>query len=174
MAVFCMYEYSARDRLPDVVVSDVLGLRRATGHPLLVPGGVSRAMDAAARATLRVLVVDDNRDAAISLALLLNLTGTEASTAFDGEEALMVATHFDPDLVLLDIGMPKLNGYEVCRRLRARPGARAVVIVALTGWGQAQDRRRSAVAGFDLHLVKPLNPRVLLDALTLYRASPAA
>ena len=107
----------------------------------------------------------------MSLAVLLDLTGSETSTAFDGEEALAVAMDFDPDFVLLDIGLPKLNGYEVCRRLRARPRATPVVIVALTGWGQAEDRRKSTDAGFDAHLVKPLDPVVLQDTLARFRDS---
>lgn len=109
----------------------------------------------------RVLVADDNRDAAVSLALLLGLSGSETTTAFDGEEALSVASDFDPDLILLDIDMPKLNGFEVCRLLRLRPRPQPVVIFALTGWGSDDDRRKSADAGFDAHFVKPLEPGVV-------------
>jgi PAS domain S-box-containing protein len=103
----------------------------------------------------KVLVVDDNRDAATSLAFLLNAIGHEARTAHDGSQALVEAEHFLPDVVVLDIGMPGLNGYEVARRLRAMPALRGLSLIALTGWGQEQDRRRSREAGFDHHLVKP-------------------
>lgn len=113
----------------------------------------------------RVLIVDDNRDAAISLSVLMSLTGSDTTTAFDGLEAVETAADFDPDVVLLDIGLPKLNGYEVCRLLRQMPRTRPLVVVALTGWGQDQDRQRSQEAGFDAHLVKPVDPDALLRTL---------
>jgi signal transduction histidine kinase len=106
-------------------------------------------------AGLRVLVVDDNVDAAETLAALLETMGHRTQQAHDGEAALQAVAAFDPDLVLLDIGMPKLNGYEVCRRLRAAGDRR--VIAAVTGWGQPEDLRNTAEAGFDHHLVKPLD-----------------
>ena len=106
----------------------------------------------------RILVADDNQDAAISLALLLRIMGNETETAFDGLEALAVAAAFRPDVALLDIGMPKLNGYEVCRRIRQQAWGESMVLYALTGWGQEEDRRRSLAAGFDAHLVKPVLP----------------
>ncbi len=109
----------------------------------------------------RILVVDDNRDAAISLALLLNLAGNETQTRFDGQAAVEAAASFKPDAVLLDIGLPKLNGYEAARMIRAQPQGKSIVLVALTGWGQAEDRRKSREAGFDGHMVKPVD----LDAL---------
>jgi PAS domain S-box-containing protein len=115
----------------------------------------------------RILVVDDNRDAADSLAMMLTMTGNHTLTAYDGLEALDVAAKFKPDLVLLDIGMPKVNGYEVCRRLRQDAGTRGTVIVALTGWGQEEDKRRSLEAGFDAHLVKPVMPGAI-DALVAH------
>jgi signal transduction histidine kinase/ActR/RegA family two-component response regulator len=111
-----------------------------------------------AGAARRVLVVDDNRDAAESLALFLQLGGHIVSTAFDGEEALEEAQKFRPDVALLDLGMPKLNGYEVCRRLRATDWGRRIVLIAQTGWGQDEDKRRTREAGFDAHLVKPTDP----------------
>jgi CheY-like chemotaxis protein len=86
-------------------------------------------------------------------------------SAPDGFAALELAVEFRPELVLLDIGMPKLNGYEVCRRLRALPGGEDVLIVALTGWGQDADKRRALEAGFDLHLTKPMDPARLFDFL---------
>ncbi len=117
---------------------------------------------------MRILVVDDNRDAANSLARLLSLLGHETSTAYDGLEALETAEKFSPEIVLLDIGMPKLSGYEVCRRLRElKPNAtgRRVGIIALTGWGQVSDRKNSEAAGFDDHLVKPVDLATLQGVL---------
>ena len=106
----------------------------------------------------RILVVDDNQDAAISLAMLLQIMGNETETAFDGLEALEVAAAFRPDVALLDIGMPRLNGYEVCRQIRQQAWGKSMVLFALTGWGQEEDQRRSLAAGFDAHLVKPVLP----------------
>jgi len=103
----------------------------------------------------RLLVVDDNRDAAISFAMLLRLHGHEVEIAHDGASALALATTFTPHLVFLDLGMPGMDGYEVARRLRQQPGMERVVLTALTGWGQQEDRRRTLEAGFDHHLVKP-------------------
>jgi signal transduction histidine kinase/ActR/RegA family two-component response regulator len=109
----------------------------------------------------RVLVADDNVDSATSLAMLLRLMGNEVHTAHDGLQAVEVARELQPDLALLDIGMPKLNGYETCQRIRAESGGRKVLLVALTGWGQDEDIRRSHLAGFDRHLVKPVEPAAL-------------
>jgi PAS domain S-box-containing protein len=103
----------------------------------------------------RILVVDDNRDGAASLAMVLSLMGHETRTAHDGLEALELADRYRPELILLDIGMPKLNGYDACRRIREKSWGKAVVIVAVTGWGQENDHRRSKEAGFDRHIVKP-------------------
>jgi PAS domain S-box-containing protein len=123
----------------------------------------------------RILVVDDNRDAADSLAMMLRLTGHETRTAHDGLAALEAGADFRPDLVLLDIGMPRLNGYEAARRIRREPWGRAAFLVALTGWGQDEDRRRSREAGFDAHLTKPCDLgalRELLDGLAGPSRSP--
>ncbi len=117
----------------------------------------------------RILVVDDNRDAADSLGMLLRMNGHEVQTAHDGLEAVGAAATFRPEIVLLDIGLPKLNGYEVARRIRERETGRDVVLVALTGWGQEEDRRRSSEAGFDYHLTKPVE----LDALKRLLAAPS-
>ncbi len=105
----------------------------------------------------RVLVVDDNRDSAASLAMMLSLVGHDTRTAHDGLEALELAEAFRPDVMLLDIGLPKLNGYDSCRRIRERPWGKNIFIVAVTGWGQEDDRRRSQQAGFDQHMVKPID-----------------
>ena len=110
----------------------------------------------------RILVVDDNVDAADSLGLLLEMLGNDIRTANDGQAGIDVAAQFLPDVVLMDIGMPKLNGYEAARRIRQHPWGRGMMLVALTGWGQEHDRRKSAEAGFDHHLVKPVE----LSALT--------
>jgi CheY-like chemotaxis protein len=109
----------------------------------------------------RVLVVDDNADSAESLSLLLELMGHTVRTAHDGEEALTEAEAFRPELVLMDIGMPRMDGYEAARRLRQATWADGLVIVALTGWGQDEDKRRSEEAGFDRHLIKPVDPTAL-------------
>jgi PAS domain S-box-containing protein len=109
----------------------------------------------------RILVADDNGDAARSLAMMLEVAGHEVRTARDGREAVEAAAAFRPELILMDIGMPNLNGYDACRRIRELPWAKNLLIVALTGWGQDDDRRRSQEAGFDSHLVKPVDPAAL-------------
>src|SRR5205085_2045571 len=106
----------------------------------------------------RVLVVDDNVEAAASLALLLGVAGHEVRVVYDGEAALAAVSAERPEVVLMDIGLPRLDGYEVARRLRQQPALRGVVLVALTGWGQDEDKRRSREAGFDHHLTKPFDP----------------
>jgi PAS domain S-box-containing protein len=109
----------------------------------------------------RVLVADDVDDSAESLALVLRRMGHEVEVARDGESAIEAVRSFAPDVVLLDIGMPRVDGYEVCRRLRAEPGGKSLHLIAITGWGQEEDRRRSQEAGFDRHLVKPVDPAEL-------------
>ncbi len=113
----------------------------------------------------RILVVDDNRDSADSLAILLRMTGNEVRTAYDGFAAIQAAESYQPEFVLLDIGMPKLNGYDACRRIREQPWGKNMVLIALTGLGQDRDRRRTEEAGFDAHLVKPVDPQALLKLL---------
>lgn len=121
-----------------------------------------------ARASRRVLVVDDNEDAAESLAALLRIFGHDVRVAFDGEQALEVAPQLKPDLVLLDLGMPRMDGHEVARRMRAAPWGSAMRIFALSGFGDGTDRARSLEAGCNGHLVKPVSPTdleaVLADA----------
>jgi PAS domain S-box-containing protein len=120
--------------------------------------------------SLRVLVVDDNVDAANSLAIALRLTGQRVRVAYDGETALSFAAEEPPEAVLLDLGMPGMDGFQVARRLRGEPATRRSLIIALTGWGQDADRRRSREAGFDYHLVKPVDPTVIGRVLAEYRA----
>ena len=113
----------------------------------------------------RILVVDDNRDAVESLAMLLQLGGHETHMAHDGLEAVEAAKALQPDVIFLDVGLPGLNGYEAARRIRKQQEDKRIVLVALTGWGQEDDRRRSKQAGFDAHLVKPVDPATLAKLL---------
>jgi PAS domain S-box-containing protein len=129
------------------------------------PAADVKAEPAAPGPPLRVLLVDDNRDGADSLAALLRLMGHEVRVAYDGPEGAGAAEQFRPDVILLDIGLPKLNGYEVCRRVREQPWGRGVFIAALTGWGQDEDLRRAREAGFDEHLVKPVGAQRLTELL---------
>ena len=124
-------------------------------------------------AARRVLLVDDNRDSVESLALLLALSGYETETAHDGLEAVRLAASWRPDVVLLDIGLPKMNGYEVCRAIRAETWGRDVPVIALTGWGQDEARQRTAEAGFTAHLVKPVDFPKLTQILAEVRAHAA-
>lgn len=114
-----------------------------------------------ARSSKRTLVVDDNRDGADLLASLLEALGNVVRVAYDGETAVTASAEYRPHVVLLDLGLPKLNGYEACRRIRAQPGGEQRMIIAQTGWGQAEDHERTREAGFDHHLVKPIDPDVL-------------
>lgn len=116
----------------------------------------------------RILVVDDNKNSADTLGMLLWLKGNDIRTANDGLEAVQVAETFHPELVLLDIGLPKLNGYEVARHIRQQPWGRDMILVALTGWGQDEDRRRSQEAGFNFHAVKPMELAALEELLAGY------
>jgi signal transduction histidine kinase len=113
----------------------------------------------------RVLLVDDNRDAVESLAMLLKLNGHDTHIAHDGLEAVAMAALLSPDIILLDIGLPKINGFEAARRIRKQSHGNRPVLVALTGWGQDADRQKSREAGFDAHVVKPVDPEVLANLL---------
>lgn len=119
----------------------------------------------------RILVVDDNRDAAMSLAMMLKVMGNDVKTANDGLEALDVAAVYRPDLILLDIGMPRLNGYETAKQIREQAWGKRIRLVALTGWGQDNDRRKSQDAGFDSHMVKPIDPAALKKLLASIQAN---
>jgi CheY-like chemotaxis protein len=114
----------------------------------------------------RILIVDDSEDGAESLALLLELAGHETHKAHDGLAAVEAAERVRPDAILLDIGLPKINGYEACRRIRNQPWGKHIVLVALTGWGQDEDRQQAQEAGFDVHMVKPVDHDALMEFLT--------
>ena len=116
-------------------------------------------------ASCRVLIADDNHDAALSLSMLLQSMGHDTRVVHDGIEALEEAERFRPEVVLLDIGMPRLNGYETAGRIAVRPWAAATQIVAVTGWGQETDRQRAKAAGFHRHLVKPVDLEALRTLL---------
>ena len=139
-------------------------LPRADGRPAAraAPGP-----DDAALPRKRVLVADDNRDAADTLAMLLRTAGHEVATAFDGREAAALAREFLPEVAFLDLGMPLMDGLQAAQAIRSDPNLRGIKLVALTGWGQASDRQKTAEAGFDLHLVKPITPSGLQAALAI-------
>jgi CheY-like chemotaxis protein len=120
---------------------------------------------ASSSSSLRILVVDDNYDAAATLGMMLRLMGNAVRMAHDGEEAVSAAEEFRPDLLLLDLGLPKLNGYEVCRRIRQQAWGTEMLIVAVTGWGRDEDLQRTKEAGFDQHFVKPVRPVTLKKLL---------
>ena len=118
-----------------------------------------------AEARWRILIVDDNRDGTDTLTALLEMMGHEVRSAYDGAQALDIAEMLHPDVVLLDLGMPGVDGYETCRRIRERPWSKGTLFVALTGWGSELDRARTKAQGFDHHLVKPVDPDVLMSLL---------
>jgi CheY-like chemotaxis protein len=142
----------------------------AAKAPAAAPALAAAALDR----PRRILVVDDNEDAATSLELLLKLTAHDVRTAHDGEEALQLAASDRPDVVLLDIGMPKLNGYRVAEQIRREEWGRSMSLIALTGWGQVADRERSKAAGFDHHLTKPVDPEHLRRLLADVRPATSA
>ena len=124
--------------------------------------------------TSRVLVVDDNMDAADMLVMMLQMSGHEVQAAYFGQTALEIAVEYQPDVVLLDIGLPDMDGYEVARHLRQQPQTKDVWLIAMTGYGQDSDRQRSQEAGFDHHLVKPVDPEKLQDLLATRAKQPRA
>jgi CheY-like chemotaxis protein len=140
-------------RLPNMITASLnLVTSRATsnGH-----GAVAR----------RILLADDNRDAAESLAIILRLEGHEVDLAHDGQAALRAFAEHRPDVALLDIGMPKTNGLDVARQIRATPDGKDVLLIAITGWAQDADKEQSRAAGFDHHLTKPIEPETLIGLL---------
>ncbi len=120
----------------------------------------------------RILIVDDNKDSATSLGMVLKYMGHTTRTAHDGLETLKVAEDFLPDVVLLDIGLPKLNGYEVCSRIRKQEWGQRMVLIALTGYGQDEDKLKSKEAGFNFHMVKPVDPAALGKLLDELLSAP--
>jgi DNA-binding response OmpR family regulator len=116
---------------------------------------------AAAPRRFKILVVDDNHDSALSMAMMLQIMGHDTRTAHDGESAVSTAEAFLPEVVLLDIGLPKLNGYEVAQRIREKAWGESMYLIAVTGWGQDEDRQRSSEVGLNLHMVKPVEPAAL-------------
>src|ERR671912_733115 len=118
----------------------------------------------------RILVVDDNHDSALSMAMMLSIMGHETRTAHDGESAVATAESFLPEVVLLDIGLPKLNGYEVAQRIREKPWGVSMFLIAVTGWGQDEDRARSSEVGLNVHMVKPVEPAALERLLSELRS----
>jgi PAS domain S-box-containing protein len=140
-------------RLPEAVAGD--GLRPEAGSGTAARRTPSR----------RIVVADDNRDAADSLALLLRLAGHEVHAVHDGQGAVEAAAWFKPDVAFLDLGMPRLNGLEAARRIREQPWGQNILLVAVTGWGQEEDKRRAAEAGFDRHLTKPVDPAALQEVV---------
>jgi CheY-like chemotaxis protein len=131
------------------------------------PTEASGAENRVARSSgMRILVVDDNRDSADSLAMLLRLLGNDVRSVYDGRLALEVAIVYRPDVVLLDIGLPGLDGLQVCRCLRRQAGTRQPLLIAMTGYGQEEDQRRSKKAGFDAHMVKPVDLETLQEILS--------
>ena len=151
------------------------GANRGSEFVVRLPVGVATPLPAAAppkedgepkpATKCRILIVDDNPDSADSLAMLLQIKGYEVGTAYDGEQAVEAAGTLRPDVVLLDIGMPKLNGYDACWRIRQQPWGQGMFLIALTGWGQEEDRRRTEEAGFNQHMVKPVDPAALMKLL---------
>ncbi len=144
--------------------------------PLATPRGSGPGAAATPSAVLtpcRVLVVDDNRDAAESLGMLLKLLGAEVQVVFSGPDALEALATYRPSVVLLDIGMPGMDGHEVARRIRQQRGSEEMTLIALTGWGQEEDRRRSQSAGFDYHLIKPADVNALETLLLSLESRPA-
>jgi CheY-like chemotaxis protein len=125
-----------------------------------------------ARAVLKILVADDSQDGADSLAFLLRTAGHDVFTAYDGRTAIQLAEQHRPHAVLLDIGMPEVSGYDVARAIRREAWGRPMRLVALTGWGQAEHRRRSIEVGFDDHLVKPVELDLLESVLQLGTTAP--
>lgn len=145
-----------------IVKLPILERAECSPHPASEPIEISSL-------SCRILIVDDNFDSAESLAVLFQTMGSKTCLAHDGQEALVAIEKYAPEVILLDIGLPKLNGHEVCRRVRSQPWGKDIIIIALTGWSQEQDRRLSEDAGFDGHVVKPVDYDHLLELLASLR-----
>ena len=157
----------ARSAGPGLGAEFIVRLPERSAEPALP--GVAVLAPSEAPARHRILVADDNRDAADSLAFMLRIAGHDVRTAYDGQQAVDLVETFRPQLALLDLGMPRLNGYEAARRLRQTAHGREMQLIALTGWGQPDDRARSLAAGFDHHVVKPVDPSLLQRLLAAPR-----
>jgi CheY-like chemotaxis protein len=148
-----------------------LGSEFAVELPIVDPAASNAPIEDADAATenlisgRKILIADDNRDTAQSFAALLELEGAQTHTAFSGLEALEVAKKFEPDIALLDIGMPEINGYELAALLRAESWGRKLLLVAMTGWGHEQDKHKARAAGFDAHLTKPVHLSQILAVI---------
>ncbi len=159
---------------PGMGSSFTVRLPLALPHVEAPPAGAlgSGAGSPSGKRQWRVLVVDDNVDAAESLAMLLELGGHDVRTASDGQEAIDIASTFHPHIIFMDVGMPRMSGLEASQRIRALPQCRDTLIVALTGWGQEEDRQRTKAAGMDHHLTKPVSPEALYAALAMLDNRP--
>ncbi len=146
-------------------------IRLPCAQPHAEPDGAAPEEVGADQPSQRVLVVDDNIDAARTMVMLLEMSGHRASMVHNGPDALAAATAEPPDAILLDIGLPGMNGYEVARRMRSEPALDRTALIALTGWGSEADKRKAIDAGFDTHLTKPVGPDVVLDVLARTRPS---
>jgi CheY-like chemotaxis protein len=131
----------------------------------MIPSDIRRPSPSPPNTGLRILMAEDHADTAKSTALLLELDGHEVYLAENGASALEVAECTDPDVVLLDIGLPDMDGYEVAKRLKARNTVKCPLLIAITGYGRDEDKRQSAEAGIDLHWVKPVDPALLQNVL---------
>ena len=141
--------------------------------PEIAPAGTNW-MKLPASAPRRILIVDDSPEIVMSLSALLGMSGNTTFAARDGEEAISMAEQTRPEVILLDLGLPKLDGYEVCRRIRKQAWGKEMVIVALTGWGHDEARAMTRQSGFDMHLVKPLDPETLFVVLASLGPVPPA
>lgn len=153
-----------------MIISVVVFMVATTYHCSAQPS--IRFRQPAQTQTSRVLVVDDNMDSADMLVMLLQMFGHEARAAYSGQTALEVALEYQPEVVLLEIGLPDMNGYEVAQHLRQQPLTKNARLIAMTGYGQDSDRQRSEEAGFDRHLVKPVNPQELQELLATGEKQP--
>jgi CheY-like chemotaxis protein len=140
--------------------------------PGMVLGAPQLTSGATAASPRKILIADDNADAAKALAALIRLAGHDVQWVTDGEAAVEAAARFTPDAAVLDLGMPRLNGFDVARRIRQQPWGRTMLLIAVTGWAKDEDRKRTKEAGFDAHLVKPASPAALLELLTTKRVGP--
>jgi len=151
----------------------IVRLPKTSSLPALQPPFAAPAESRAATGRSKVLIVDDDEDTVTSMSMMLRILGHDTYSARDGLEAVEAANSYRPDIVLLDIGLPKLSGYEVARRIRQQPWGKEMTLVALTGWGQEEDKRRAREAGFDYHLIKPVEPTALEKLLQDLHSSSA-